>query len=263
MPIRAERLDDVLLLTIERPERRNALDLDLWHALRDACVGADGVRAVVLTGAGGHFCAGMDLNADNPLVAQIAPAVFEGREGPAYATIRELKECVGALADVQVPTFAAIEGACLGSGLEVALACDVRIAARNATIGIPEVAVGMVPDVGGCARLTRLVGPGRAADLIVTGRRIDGDEAYRLGVVERVVEPGEALNVALAAARQAAANAPVAVRMALRVVRVAPDLGLDEALSTETQAGVVALTSGEPAEGLAAFAERRAPRWPA
>jgi enoyl-CoA hydratase/carnithine racemase len=124
-----------------------------------------------------------------------------------------------------------------------------------------ETRIGMVPDVGGCVRLTRLVGPGRAADLIATARRVDGEEAYRLGVVERVVATGSAMAEAREAARQVAANGPTAVRLALGVVRMAPDLGAAEAFSVETGAGVLALTSGEPREGIAAFQEKRAPRW--
>lgn len=262
MPVTLHIEDAIAVLRIERPERRNALDLPSWHALRDHLAGLTGdVRAVIVTGSHGHFSAGMDLAPDNGVVTRIGPAIFAGEEEPARALIEELKECIEAIAEVGVPTFAAIEGACVGGGLEVALGCDVRIAARNASIGMTEVRIGMIPDLGGCARLTRLVGPGRAADLITTARRIDGEEAFRLGVVERVCEPGQALVVALEAARQVAANGPTAVKLALNVVRVTPDLGLAEALSVETRAGVMALTSGEPREGVAAFLEKRPPRW--
>jgi enoyl-CoA hydratase/carnithine racemase len=261
MPVTTSTSDDVLVITLDRPQRRNALDIDMWRALRAAAAQAADVRAVVVTGVGGHFCAGMDLSPDNPLLQKIGPAVAEGHEGPAREVIVELKACVQALADIPVPTFAAIEGACVGGGLEVALACDVRIAARDAVIGLTEVRVGMIPDVGGCTRLTKLVGQGRAADLIATGRRIDGEEAFRLGVVERVVDSGRALAAATEAAAQVRANAPMAVRLALHVVRQAGDLGLAEALAVETRAGVMALTSGEPKEGITAFLEKRPPRW--
>lgn len=261
MPITTTVQDGVAFLTISRPERRNAMDITMWHGLRDAVEKLDGVRAVVVAGEGGHFSAGMDLTPDNPLVAEIAPAIFEGKEEPARKVIRDLKSCVQALAAVPVPTFAAIEGACVGGGLEVALACDVRIAAANASLGLTEVRVGMIPDIGGCARLTRLIGPGRAADLITTARRVNGEEAFRLGFVERVVAPGTALAEARAAAAQVAANGPMAVRLALHVVRTAPDLDLTEALSIETSHGAMALSSGEPREGITAFMEKRAPRW--
>lgn len=262
MPVTSQHQDGVAILTIDRPERRNALDLEAWHGLRDQARAIPaGTRAIIVTGAGGHFCAGMDLSPANPLIPRIGPAIVGGDEEAARAVIEELKDCVAALAESGVPTFAAIEGACIGGGLEVALGCDVRICATDAVIGLTEVRIGMIPDLGGCARLTRLVGPGRAADLVTTARKIDGEEAFRLGIVERTCAPGTALEVALAAARQVVENAPSAVRLALNVVRVSPDLGLAEALSVETRGGVLALTSGEPQEGVTAFFERRPPRW--
>ena len=261
MPVHLTQQDTTAVITIGPGERRNALTLEDWLALRDAALRVGDVRAVVVTGSGGHFSSGIDLSPTNPMIGRIAPAIKEGREQPARALLEELKACVQAIADLDVPTFAAIEGACVGGGLEVALACDIRIAAADAIIALPETRAGMIPDVGGCARLTRLIGPGRAADLVCTGRRLSGTEAFQLGVVERVVPTGTALAVALEAATQVAANGPTAVRMALNIVRVAPDLGLSEALAVETRAGVAALTSGEPGEGIRAFFERRAPRW--
>ena len=261
MPVHLSLDPTVAVITLDRPERRNALAIDDWLALRDAVYRIGDVRAVIVTGSGGHFSAGMDLSPANPLVQRIGPAVIEGREQPARDTLEELKGCVQALADLEVPTFAAIEGACVGGGFEIALACDVRIAARDARISRPEARAGMIPDLGGCARLTRLVGPGRAADLVCTGRSVDGEEAFRLGCVERVVAPGTALAAAREAAAQVAGNGPTAVRLALNVVRIAPDLGLAEALSVETRAGVMALTSGEPREGIQAVLEKRPPRW--
>ena len=262
MPVTLTRDGAVAILTLDRPERRNALAGPDWHAVRDLCRSIpDDVRAVIVTGAGEHFCAGMDLSPQNPLMVRMAGALANGDEAPARALLDDLKDCVGALAELPMPTFAAIEGACVGGGLEIALACDVRIASRSAKLSLPEVHIGMIPDVGGCARLTRLVGPGRAADLIVTGRRIDGGEAWALGVVERLVEPGDTFAVALEAARQVSSNGPTAVRMALNVVRLAGDLGLAEALSIETRAGVLAMTSGEARIGVQAFLEKRPPKW--
>lgn len=262
MSVTLTRQDDIAILTLDRPRRRNALDWDSWVALRDHARSIDqGVRAVVVTGGPDHFCAGMDLSPENPLIARMVPALLEGNERRAREILDTLKECIQALADIPVPTFAAIEGACVGGGFEIALGCDVRITSRTATLGLPEVRIGMIPDLGGCARLTRLVGPGRAADLITTGRLVDGEEAHRLGLVERVCEPGAAFATAFAAAEAVRQNAPTAVALALSVVRVAPDLGLAEALALETRAGVMALVSGEAREGVAAFFEKRAPRW--
>lgn len=261
MPVQSRWIGEIAILTLDRPARRNALSIEDWHALRDQLRAFSNPRAVILTGNGGHFCSGMDLSPDNRVFQRILPSITEGHERPARDLLNELKDCIAAIRELPCPTFAAIEGSCIGGGLEIALACDIRIAAQDAVISLPEVKAGMIPDLGGCVRLTRLVGPGRASDLIVTGRRIDGEEAYRMGVVERVVPSGDALNAALEAARMVVANAPNAVQLALNVVRGSQDLGTDEALALETRAGVLALTSGEPQEGVAAFLEKRAPDW--
>jgi len=261
MPVTSHSEDGVTVLTLDRPDRRNALDLEMWRGLRSAAAAAEGSRVVIVRGAGDHFASGLDLSPDNALFATAARALAEGDQGVAREVILELKGCVQALADLSCPTIAAIEGACIGGGLEIALACDMRFAATNATLGLLEVRIGMIPDLGGCARLSHLVGVGRAADLICTARKIDGEEAYRMGVVERVVPSGTAMEAARATARDIVSNAPMAVQLALGAVRRAQDLGLQEALSVETRAGVLALTSGEPREGVSAFLERRAPRW--
>jgi enoyl-CoA hydratase/carnithine racemase len=251
-----------LTLVLDRPERRNALDMEAWRALRDAALSVPAeVRAVIVTGTGGHFSAGMDLRPDGSESAALSEIVASHDEAAARAILSELKECIQAVAEIEVPTIAAIEGVCVGGGLEIALACDMRVGSSTARLGLPETRLGMIPDIGGCARLTRLVGPGRAADLITTGRLVSGAEALALGIVERAVEAGGALAAANAMADQIALNAPQAVRLALNVIRLAPEMGLDEALAMETGAGAMALTSGEPREGIAAFVEKRAPRW--
>ncbi|GDX79518.1 crotonase [Deltaproteobacteria bacterium] len=244
----------VAVVTLDDPATKNALRLEDWRAMRDALRGLDDVRAIVVTGSNGNFSAGLNLTALG--VAALAP-----NETQARRLIEELKDCVAALAELQIPSFAAIEGVCIGGALEIALGCDVRIAGEGATFSLPEVRLGMIPDVGGCARLTRLVGPGRAADLITTGRSVSGSEAFQLGFVERTVSDGAALTTAMEAARRVCNNAPDAVRLALTVVRAAGDLDLEEAMAIETHHGVLALTSGEAAEGITAFREKRAPKW--
>ncbi len=244
----------VAVITFDDPATKNALRLEDWRAMREALRGLDDVRAIVVTGAGGHFSAGLNLAALD--VTNLAPDETHARR-----LIEELKDCVAAIGELQVPSFAAIEGVCIGGALEIALGCDVRIAAHGATLSLPEVRLGMIPDVGGCARLSRLVGPGRAADLITTGRAVNGIEAFDLGVVERVVADGAALATAMEAARRVSANAPDAVRLALTVVRAAGDLDLEETMAIETHHGVLALTGGEAAEGVAAYREKRPPKW--
>ena len=251
-------------ITLSKPAKRNALDEAMWTALGEAIGGAAAAkpRALIVTGAGGHFAAGMDLSPDNPIQARVAPAIFEQNTAAATNVITWLKGIVIGLADFPAPTIAAIEGACAGSGFEIALHCDIRVAAKNAFFSLPEVRIGMVPDVGGTTRLTRLVGPGRATRLIATGERVTADEAFTLGMVERVVEPGRTLAEAEDMAKLIAKGGPTAVREALAVIRRVPDLSLADAYAAETAAGAAALTSGEPLEGIQAFFEKRDPRWP-
>jgi enoyl-CoA hydratase len=256
--------ENVACITLSKPARRNALDEGMWQALasRVAEAAAAQPRVLIVTGAGGHFAAGMDLAPDNPLQARVGPAIVERDVATATGVIAWLKAVVAGLAEFPAPTIAAIEGACAGSGFELALHCDIRVAAKNALLSLPEVRIGMVPDVGGTTRLTRLVGPGRAARLIATGERVTGDEAFTLGIVERVVEPGRALVEAQDMAKLVCKGGPVAVREAMGVIRRVPDLALADAYAAETAAGARALTSGEPLEGVQAFFEKRDPRWP-
>lgn len=255
--------DQVAVLTIERGERRNALHWPMWVQLGQRVdeARAANPRALVLTGQGPHFCAGMDLKPDNPLLGRILPAIVDADAAAARGVIQELKAITRKLLDFPAPTFAAIEGVAAGGGYEVALHCDVLVAARDARVGLPEVRIGMVPDVGGSTLLARRVGPGRAALAVTTGRMFDAPEAQLLGYVDLLAEPGQALALALSLAAEVRLGGPQAVRGALSTVRQAPSLPLDAALAIETEAGAAALTSGEPREGTLAFAEKRDPDW--
>jgi len=249
---------------LSQPKRRNALHWDLWVQLGDraAEIAANPeVRVVVVSGADGHFCAGMDLSMDNPAVQRLAPALLNKDEEAARSLVEDLKSFIQAIADLPVPTIAAIEGACVGGGMEVALGCDLRVASTDAQFALNEVRAGMVPDLGGTARLTRISGTGRAADLILTARRIGGAEAQNWGVVQRTCPPGEAVETAFGLAREILANAPTAVQTALKTIRAVPDMNEEEALRADTEAGVIALTSGEPAVGIQAFLAKKAPDW--
>ena len=255
--------DGVALITLDRPARRNALDLPMWQALatRVGEAAAAGARTLVVTGAGSHFSAGMDLRPDNPLAPRVVQVVFGKDRDAAHALIEELKLYLEPLRTFPGLTVAAIEGSCLGSGLEVALHCDVRVAARDSQLALPEARWGMVADVGGTTLLTRLVGPGRAALWVGTGRTFDAEQAFAHGVVEELCESGQARATALGMARDALRCSPAASREVLALVRTLPGQTLAHAFLRETEAGADALLAGDVAEGLAAFAERRAPSW--
>jgi enoyl-CoA hydratase len=263
--VELRREGHVAVLIIDRPERRNALNEALWHALDAALAAIEAAppRAVVLTGAGDRaFCAGMDVNPDNPQVARLIGAVQRGDVGPAAALLVGLRRIVDRLADLPVPTIAAINGLAYGGGAEIAARCDLRVVDPAATICFSEVRLGLMPDLGGGVALTRLLGPGRAADLILTSRRIAPDEALALGLVNRVSAPGAALAEAIALGAEISANGPRAVRSALQIIRRTPSLSDEEALAEELRSAAALIASGECAVGIPAFMARRTPDFP-
>jgi enoyl-CoA hydratase/carnithine racemase len=242
-------------IVLDRPAVMNALSTVMFGQLTQACrqVGADRrVRAVVLSAAGERaFCVGADLKeraamTDAQLMAQ-RPAVRAG-----FAAVLGLSQ----------PVVAAVHGYALGGGCELALSCDLIVADETAVFGLPEVTVGLVPGGGGTQLAARRLGPGRAADLVLTGRRVDAAEAARIGLADRLVPAGAAREQALALARQIAANSPVAVRAAKRAITAGWGTGLAAALEVEDAAWRTAALSADRREGIAAFAQKRAPCWP-
>ena len=254
--LRIERDHGIVTLTIQREERRNALHGPLWTALFDAAqaLAKDPPRVVILQGAGGHFSSGMDLKIDNPLIGRLFPAI----QDPAAlrALIVELKGVVDAIASIPCPVIASIDGACAGGALEVALACDLRVASPGAFFSMPEARVGMMPDVGGTIRLMRTIGRARALDLCLTASRLDARTAFTYGLVNRLAEEPIALAAAQKLAGEILTAAPSAVREILRLSR-APDPTFAE----ETEAGVRVLSTGEVIEGATSFMEKRPPSW--
>lgn len=247
--------DGVVELVLDRPEAMNAVSTAMARALTAAAaqVAADpAVRAVVVSSS--HptaFCVGADLKerngfSDDDLRRQRLVTA------PAYRSVL----------DLEVPVVAAVDGFALGGGCEIALACDLVVAGRSAVLGLPEVAVGVVPGGGGTQLLTRRLGWSRAADLVLTARRVDAEEAYRLGLADRLVDAGAARDAALALAAQIAANSPVGVRNAKRAMRLGMDVPLAAGLQVEDAAWRATAFSADRAEGVAAFAEKRRPRWP-
>src|SRR5262245_48330774 len=183
--VQVEIKGEVATITLNKPARLNALDFAMWEALREAAEAVDGareVRVAILQGAGGAFCAGLDVKAGSTLSRLDADT-----PAAALPVIRRhlghLQACFSRLESCRVPVIAAIQRVCIGGGLELALCCDVRVAAEETVFSIPEVQVGIVPDMGGTQRLPRTVGIGKAKELIYSARRIDAAEALRIGLV--------------------------------------------------------------------------------
>jgi len=244
---------DVAVLTIDRQEKLNALNPQVVEEIGQALLEleAEGPRAVVVTGAGERsFVAGADISA----MSEMDP--LEAKR------FSEIGHAAMALLDRSpIPTIAAVNGYALGGGCEVAIACDIRVAAENATFGFPEVSLGILPGMGGTQRLPRLIGPALAKELIFTGRRIVAEEAHKIGLVNRVVPQGEALNVAREIAAEIAANGPLAVRHAKSATNRALDVDLVSGLEYEADQFALLFATEDAREGMGAFAERRKPQF--
>lgn len=243
------------ILTVNRPEVRNALNRatieDLERAL-DEAEGDDCVRVVILTGAGDRaFIAGADLN---EMVARNTITEL----GPVNRQRRRVAERLEGMAK---PTIAAVNGFALGGGCELATACTLRVAADTAKFGQPEVNLGIIPGLGGTQRLSRLVGKGRALELVLTGDIIDAQEAYRIGLVNRIVPAAEVLTVAKELGRRLAEKPPVALRAAKDAINLGYDLALPAALELENRLFAICTGTEDKAEGVAAFLEKRKPEW--
>jgi enoyl-CoA hydratase len=199
------------------------------------------------------------LNSLNPqVVEEIGQALLELQEDPPRVIIAELGHAATALLDRSpVPTIAAINGFALGGGCEIALACDIRIAAENALLGFPEVTLGILPGLGGTQRLPRLVGPGIAKEMIFSGRRLKAEEARMINLVNRVVPEGEALNAARELAGEIASNGPVAVRHAKAAANKSQDVDLVSGLEYEADQFALLFATEDAREGMGAFVEKR------
>jgi enoyl-CoA hydratase len=241
----------VAVVTVNRPEKRNALNSLVRRELLDALDRLetdDGVRVVVFTGAGDRsFIAGADI------------AEFAERSAEEQRRVMDGPSVFERIAAYPKPTIAMINGAALGGGCELALACDIRIAARGARIGQPEVNLGLIPGGGGTQRLPRLVGSGNAMRLVLGGELIDAEEALRIGLVQQIVEPASLRAETLRVAKQIASKSPVAVRLAKQAVRGSADRPLSEGLAHERELFLTAFASEDAKEGLTAFLEKRPP----
>lgn len=247
-PVRVEDRGAVRIITLDRPAVRNALDLPTATLLAEAVDGLDtapGLAVGVLTGAGGHFCSGMDLKA--------------------FLTTGQRPEVPGrglgfTRTPPRTPLIAAVEGAALAGGFELVLACDLVVAAADATFGFPEVARGLIAGAGGLLRLPTRVPPAVALEHALTGRRMSAQVADRWGLISRLAAPGTALEVALELAAEIAANAPLALRATKELVNRSGQLSVADVARQDELLELV-LAAPDAQEGAAAFAEKRPPTW--
>jgi enoyl-CoA hydratase len=248
----ATELRGVALVTVNRPEALNALSFDLLDDLAAALESLDAdpaVRAVVITGSGNRaFAAGADIRELEP---QSSASLQEGGRFGAW----------NRLWAIGLPLIAAVRGFALGGGCELAMSCDMIVAADDATFGQPEIRIGVMPGAGGTQRLTRAIGKAKAMELILTGRSIGAVEAEALGLVTMVVPAPATVDAAVELAARIAAMPPLAVRAAVTAIRDADERSLGEGLAREREAFFRLFDTQDQAEGMAAFVAKRAPVW--
>ncbi len=243
-----EKKEQVVWLTLSRPLTGNTINLEMANELVDACRAInqdDEVRVVVVTGAGEVFCSGFDIaelrsvSADN--LKQMNSASLSSK----------------AVAGLNCPVIAAINGDALGAGLELALSCDIRICSEDAHFGFPETSHGIIPGGGGTQRLPRIVGKGKATEMVITSEPIDAAEAYRVGLVSKVVPKQKLREEAEAIAKKLVSRAPIAVRYAKEAVSKGMDVTLAQGLRLEADLSFLLQTTKDRAEGIKAFLEKR------
>lgn len=258
------RIDgEIAYVALNRPEKRNAINDEVLRAIPGALEQADRreVRAIILYGEGAVFSAGIDFTS----LASDTGAQGGSGGGPDLTRFRHFvhhaQESLNALERIEKPVIGALHGYVGGLGLELALACDARIAAAGTKLGMPEVRIGLVPDVGGTTRLTRTVGYAMAKELIMTARMIDAEAAERIGLVNRVVAAGTQLAAAEELAREIARNAPLAVGLAKRIIDIGHGADKSTFLDLEALAQSSLFQTEDFREGAMALAQRRDPRF--
>ena len=245
----------IATVTLDRPRSRNRVDLDMAYDIREACQlltdETDGLRAVVVTGRGASFSCGREK-----LTASGAQ-----KSGITLEQWLDLHRAASAIARLEVPVIAALNGDATDHGLELALACDLRVADPAAHMGFTDVSVGRMPWDGGTQRLTRLAGPTLALDMLLTSRLIDAPEAMAAGLVNRVSEPGRTLEEALDLAGLIASAAPVASRYIKEAIMSGMDMTVAQGLGLEADLSVILQSTQDRAEGLRSFFEKRDPKF--
>lgn len=244
--------DEIAIITLNRPERLNALNRDVVEELDQAIdMGErDGaVKVVVITGAGEKaFAAGADINE------------FTGLKGTeALKHMQKIQRVFLKIERLSKPVVAAVNGYALGGGCELMMACDIAYASETARFGQPEINLGIIPGAGGTQRLPRLVGKMRAKELILTGEMIDAAEAYRIGLVNKVVPPGELMNEVKRLCEKLKSKGAVALKLAKEAVEEGYDASLEEGLAIEAKAETICFSTEDKHEGVSAFLEKRKP----
>lgn len=250
--ILCERIGDIALIRLNRPDKLNALSAEMFGQLDKQFTELENdsaLRVLIITGAGERsFCAGTDIAE----LKDISPSAADRLS-------RRGQDLCNRVEHFPVPVIAAVNGKAVGGGCELVLACHLRIASTNAEFSLPELKLGMIPGYGGTQRLPREIGRGRAVEIMLTGKSVNAEEAFALGIVNRVVPPAELLHDTLSLAKQIASLSPLSIRACLKAVNEGLELPLEEGLALERELFASLFASEDVKEGTRAFLEKRKP----
>ena len=264
-PLLYDETDGVAFIRMNRPDMKNAINSACWSLFEEyfqALVSRPTIRALVITGAtSGIFSAGVDVHPSDPLIARLFRALQDKDRKTVLEGIAYMQGILTMLAELPFPTIAAINGLCYSGGLELALACDIRIACHDAVLCFQEATLGLIPDLGGTVRLSRVVGPGRAKELIFSARKIGPDEALALGLVNHVFAEKDFMKQVGTYVDTLRANGPQALKSVKHIVDAAMNLPEKQALVVEKEQATRNIMSAQCVEGISAFLEKRAPQW--
>jgi len=248
--IQVEKKEEVAIVRINRPEKLNAMNLDVikeMGSIMEQLDRDDSVKVVIVTGTGEKaFSAGADIE----YMSKISPLEAEQYALTGHDTLNRI-------ANLNKPVIAAVNGYALGGGCELALSCDIRVASKNASMGQPEVTIGICPGWGGTQRLMRVIGPARAKDLIFTGRRISADEAFQMGLVNKVVELPQLMDECMNVAKQIAKNSAIAVRVSKTLLNRGMDSDINTGLKLEIFGWTVCFTHPDREQRMTAFVQKK------
>lgn len=252
-------------IEINRPAKKNALNLECWQLLGRYCdqlMDNHQIRALVITGRPADiFSAGVDVTPTDPFIADMFKALQNRDKDKLVKGFAKMQQVVSKLAHLPIPTIAAINGLCYGGAVELASACDIRVAKQGAVICLQEARLGLIPDFGGTVRLTRLVGPAIAKELIMTARKILPDEARTLGLVSHIFPAKKFNSQVTEYVETITANAPKALEAVKEICDSTVTMEEAEALDFERQRAAEVVLNGQCIEGIGAFIEKRAPDW--
>ncbi|UCH31533.1 MAG: enoyl-CoA hydratase/isomerase family protein [Candidatus Bathyarchaeota archaeon] len=246
--------ENIGIITLNRPDSLNALSIGLLTELDNVLEEIrkeNAIRSVIIIGAGRAFSAGNDLG----------ESASETEEAQIRARMALGQKVFDKIETFDKPVIAAVNGYALGGGLELAAACDMRIASEKASFGNPEVNIGLIPSWGGCVRIPKLVGRAKAAQIILTGERIDATEAEKIGLVNKVVAPDELKSTATYLAGQLATKAPIAMRLAKNILSKSMEISIEEGNKMMVEGGLTCAKSDDIMEGISAFFEKRTPKF--